>query len=144
MMPGQEPLPRESARILLVEDDPNDQRFLRRALQKTGREIELRVAQDGASALEYLSGVSVQGGPRPTLLVLSDINLPGRSGWDVLAWIRGQPGLSGLPVLLWTSLPTPEGAERARRLGAAQYFSKPKNLEGYALIVASLLSFLGD
>ena len=144
MMPGPEPSACESARILLVEDDPDDQRFLRRALEKTGRRIVLKIAHHGEAALEYLSGISA-GGANPSMhLVLSDIHLPGRSGWEILEWIRGHPGLSALPVLLWTSLPTPEGAERARCLGARRYLSKPKNLEGYSSVAMALLSILGD
>jgi CheY-like chemotaxis protein len=144
MMPGQEPSAYDSARILLVEDDPNDQRFLRRALEKTGRRIVLKVAHDGESALEYLAGFSAGGENPDMLLVLSDIHLPGRSGWDVLEWIRRHPHLSTLPVLLWTSLPTPEGAERARCLGARRYLSKPRSLDGYSTVATALLSILGD
>jgi CheY-like chemotaxis protein len=144
MLLGPNPFSYNPARILLIEDDPNDQRLLARALEKTGRHIPLNVAKDGESGLEYLSFALTREGTKTPAIVLSDIHLPGRSGWDVLEWIRRRPELSELGVLLWTSLPTPEGAERARRLGALRYFSKPKSLEGYATIAASLIAFLGD
>jgi CheY-like chemotaxis protein len=140
-------LPREPARILLIEDDPDDERFLRRALEKSGREVLLDIVRDGRSALEYLSAAATGLDPAPKrtpLLVMSDVHLPLRSGWDVLEWVRRRPELDRLPVLLWTSLPTPEGADRAKALGALRYFSKPRDLAGYGVIAALILSHLGD
>jgi CheY-like chemotaxis protein len=140
-------VPRQPARILLVEDDSNDERFLRRAFEKSGREILLDIVRDGRSALEYLSGTGASQDPtarRTPLLVLSDVHLPLRSGWEILHWIRCRPELDCLPVCLWTSLPTPEGAERAKELGALRYFSKPRDLAGYSSIASLILSHLGD
>jgi CheY-like chemotaxis protein len=138
---------REPARILLIEDDPDDERFLRRALGKSGREILLDIVRDGRSALEYLAAALAIRDPLPRgtpLLVLSDVHLPLQSGWDILRWIRTRPEFSRLPVLLWTSLPTPEGADRAKEFGALRYFSKPRNLAGYGEIASLILSHLGD
>jgi CheY-like chemotaxis protein len=140
-------LAREPARILLVEDHPDDERFLRRALEKSGREILLDIVRDGRAALEYLSTAWAGQDPTPKrtpLLVLSDVHLPLRSGWEILQWIRCRPELSRLPVFLWTSLPTPEGAQRAQELGALRYFSKPRDLAGYGAIATLILSHLGD
>ena len=144
MLISPSPDARECARILLIEDDQNDERFLRRALAKLGRRIALDVATDGNSALEYLLGASGSDAPKNVLLVLSDIHIPLRSGWEVLSWIRGHSRLARLPVFLWTSLPTPEGSERARRLGALLYLSKPRNLDGYSRIASLIVSALGD
>jgi CheY-like chemotaxis protein len=133
--------------LLLIEDDLDDQRLLRRALSKIGRPIVVDVALDGREALDYLSRAWADGAPRlkaRPFLVLSDVNLPVGSGWDVVGWIRNRPELSAVPVLIWTSLPTPEGAERARTMGAIQYLSKPLTLEGYARIAGTIAKFLGD
>ena len=100
--------------LLLVEDDPDDQRLLRHALRASPLEVD--VTADAASAVAYLDRMK-----RRPFLVLSDIHLPGLSGWDLLAWVRARPALDRLPVLLWTSLPNPEGEDRARRLGAAGF-----------------------
>jgi CheY-like chemotaxis protein len=141
------PPARDPARILLVEDDPDDERFLRRAFVKSGREIQLDIVRDGRSALEYLWAAWAEPAATPKrtpLLVLSDVHLPNRSGWDVLEWIRHRPECRRLPVLMWTSLPTLEGAERAKVLGALRYFSKPRDLAGYNSIATLILSYLGD
>jgi len=134
-------------RILLIEDDPDDQRFLRRAFEKTGRNVLIDLASDGQAAVEYLSGARTVAGPaqkKSVHLILSDVHLPLRSGWDVLAWVRERPELSHLPVLIWTSLATPEGAERASGLGARAYLSKPRDLAGYGAIAKLIVSLLGD
>jgi CheY-like chemotaxis protein len=125
-----------NACLLLVEDDPEDQRLLRYALRTSVR-LTVEVASKGEAAIEYLARA------RP-FLILSDIHLPGLSGWELLAWIRGRSELAGIPVLLWTSLPHPEGEERARRMGAAGYVGKPRDLDGYRQVAARVARLLGD
>lgn len=136
-----------SPTLLLVEDDADDLWFMKRALSGTGRPIDLHVATTGQAALDYLArdpaGRMIAPGNTPAL-VLCDVNLPLRSGWDVLGWIRSRKELSALPVFIWTSLPTPQGEERARTLGATRYLSKPHEPDGYRLIAQALLEFLGD
>jgi CheY-like chemotaxis protein len=119
--------------FLLVEDDPDDHRLLRRAVGAHPR-LSMDHAGDVRQALAYL-------GSRFPFLVLSDIHLPGSSGWELLAWIRER---SRMPVLLWTSLPTPDGSRRALSLGADGYVGKPKDLAGYHRIAAWVASYLGD
>jgi CheY-like chemotaxis protein len=123
--------------LLLVEDDPDDRRLLRYAFRTPSPRLSMDVAPEGESAIAYLSRA------RP-FLVLSDIHLPGLSGWDLLSWIRSRPELDGLPVLLWTSLPNPEGEDRARRLGAAGYLGKPRDLDGFLRVAARVSRLLGD
>ena len=128
----------EGARVLLlVEDDPDDQRLLRHALRDAPMAVD--VAPEGESAVAYLARTS-----RRPFLVLSDIHLPGLSGWDLLSWVRARPEFDRLPVLLWTSLPNPEGEDRARRLGAAGYLGKPRDLDGYRQLAARVARLLGD
>jgi CheY-like chemotaxis protein len=132
---------------LLVEDDSNDQMLLRRALSQVAPRVSLRVIADGPSAIEYLSEFagSVRGEVQQQLFfVLLDVYLPRKSGWEILRWIKGQPTLAGVPVVLWTSLPTPEGVAKARELGAVRYFSKPQDLAGYVEIAAFISKYLGD
>ena len=71
-------------------------------------------------------------------------HLPGLSGWDLLAWVRARPEFDRLPMLLWTSLPNPEGKDRALRQGAAGYLGKPRDLDGYRQLAARVARLLGD
>jgi CheY-like chemotaxis protein len=125
--------------MLLVEDDPDDRRFLQWALRKSDLSVTLRIAADGEQAIEYLSRA-----PEPLFLTLSDVHLPKKSGWDVLQWIRRQSRCSHMPVLIWTSLPNPEGAQKALQLGATSYFSKPSTVDGYRKVIEVLSNHLQD
>jgi CheY-like chemotaxis protein len=88
----------KEARVLLVEDDDDDVFILRRAIVAAELPVVLHVAKSGDEAVDYLSGQNGFGDrkrfPIPDLVFL-DLKLPGRDGFDVLAWRRGQPGLKG-------------------------------------------------
>src|ERR1043166_5515933 len=113
--------------ILLVEDDENDVFFFKYAMKKESLGNPLQVARDGQEAIDYLEGTGKFANreefPMPYLIVL-DLKLPFVMGLDVLKWIREQPQLSPIVVVLSSS---PENAdiEAAYRLGATAYLVKP-------------------
>ena len=125
--------------LLLVEDDADDQRIFQWALRKSGLPITVRLAPDGDQAIRFLLR-----GPQRPFLIVTDIHLPRGSGWQVLEWIRGRSDLALVPVLMWTSLPTPEGEQRAHQLGATSYFSKPTDADGYRRLVDRIGAYLRD
>lgn len=125
--------------LLLVEDDQNDQRIFLWAVKKSELPIVVSLAADGEQAIEYLSRA-----PQGLFLILSDVHLPRRSGWDILHWVRRHPVYVRLPLLMWTSLPNPEGAQRALQLGATSYFSKPLDGEGYRNLITTVGNYLRD
>jgi len=91
--------------ILQVEDDPNDVFFLKHAMKKAGVANPIQVAKDGQEAIDYLQGAGkfADRGKFPfPCLVLLDLKLPYVMGLDVLKWIREQPGMA-LVVLLLTA-----------------------------------------
>jgi CheY-like chemotaxis protein len=114
--------------ILLVEDDPNDVLLIQRAFRKAGIACPLHVVSDGDSAVSYLSGqdpyANRQEAPLPTLILL-DLKLPRRSGFEVLSWLRAQPGLKRLPVVVLTSSNELLDVNLAYDLGANSYLVKP-------------------
>ena len=132
------PLPAQPV-MLLVEDDADDRRILQWALWKAELDVTLRIARDGEQAIEFLTHA-----PERLFLTLSDVHLPKKSGWDVLQWIRRQPARARLPVLMWTSLPNPEGEQKAQQLGATSYFSKPLSLEGFLKVASVIGEYLND
>lgn len=125
--------------LLLVEDDADDERIFQWAMRKSGLPITIRLARDGDQAIRFLSR-----GPQRPFLIVSDIHLPRKSGWEVLDWIRRRDEFTLVPVLMWTSLPTPEGAERAHQLGATSYLSKPTDPAGYRKLVDRISGYLRD
>ena len=113
-------------RILHVEDNPDDVLLTAMAFRKAEVLAHLEVATDGQKAIEALSGgASIV----PPACVLLDIKLPSLSGLDVLAWIRQQPNLKRLPVIMLTSSILASDVNRAYDLGANSYLVKPSNLE---------------
>ena len=114
--------------ILLVEDDANDVFFMRRALQLAEDPNPLQVASDGQRAIDYLQGAHGYADrtrfPLPCLVLL-DLKLPQVMGMDVLRWIREQPHLGTIVVLVFTSSRLPPDISKAYRLGANSYLVKP-------------------
>jgi CheY-like chemotaxis protein len=118
----------DGAPVLLVEDDPDDVLLTELAFEETRFPSPLRVVRDGEEAVAYLGGT---GGfadrarfPLPALVLL-DLKLPRRSGFEVLAWIRAHPVLRRLPVVVLTSSRETSDVDRAYGLGASSYIVKP-------------------
>ena len=114
--------------ILLVEDNPHDVLLLQLAFQRASLATRLEVVGDGEAAIAYLSGQAPYGDrhryPLP-ILVLLDLKMPRRSGFDVLAWLQQQPGLQRLPVVVFTASDDVTDINRAYDLGANAYVVKP-------------------
>ena len=134
--------------ILLAEDDPNDVLLIQRAFQRTNVANPLQVVRDGEAAVAYLSGQVPYADrarhPLPALLLM-DLKMPRKSGLEVLEWLRQQPGLKRLPVVVLTSSNQSLDINRAYDLGVNSYLVKPtgfdtllelvKNLDVYWLVL---------
>jgi DNA-binding response OmpR family regulator len=114
--------------ILLIEDDPAAAELLRLALKKAGLRRPLRVLSDGEEAIAYLSSAppfeNREENPPPCLLLL-DVKLPGKSGLEVLSWLRSRFNTRPLPVVILTSSLASKDIEEALRLGIRAYCIKP-------------------
>ena len=114
--------------ILYAEDDENDVYFLERAFKQIGLVDRLRIVTDGDAAITYLSGTAPcehsADHPLPCLVLL-DLKMPGKSGLDVLKWMRSEPSVATVPVLILTSSNQESDIQRAYSLGANGYLIKP-------------------
>ena len=115
--------------ILLVEDDNADAMLIERAIRRAGITYPVRRVGDGDAAVDYLSGLSPykdrEQHPLPVLILL-DLKLPRRSGFEVLSWLRAQnTGVQRLPVVVLTSSSHSQDVNRAYDLGANSYLVKP-------------------
>jgi CheY-like chemotaxis protein len=114
--------------VLLVEDNPDDELFARRAFAKVCPEAQLISARDGEIAIDYLAGRGqFQDRSRYPLpdIVLLDLKLPRKSGLEVLEWLRHESNLRDLGVVVLTSSEETRDVERARSLGVLAYYVKP-------------------
>lgn len=128
--------------ILLVEDDPNDILLTQRAFRKANlTNASLQIVTDGDTAVAYLSGEGEYADrdryPVPVVALL-DLKLPRRSGHEILAWLRQQPELKRLPVVVLTSSKQNPDINQAYDLGANSYLVKPVGLAALVEIVQSL------
>ncbi len=127
--------------ILQVEDEEADIFLLQRVFQRAGIESPLHAVTDGQMAIDYLLGngefADRDKHPLPCLVLL-DLKLPRLSGLELLDWIRNQPGLANLVVVVFSSSAQPQDVERAYSLGANSYIQKPASME-QSLEIAQLL-----
>src|ERR1043166_3833342 len=118
--------------ILVAEDEPTDVFLLRLAFTKAEIPVTLHFVRDGEDAVNYLKGEARYADrgmhPLPDLLLL-DLKMPRLNGFDVLGWLRQQPGLKRLPVAILSSSRLAQDANRAYELGANSYLVKPCDLE---------------
>jgi CheY-like chemotaxis protein len=91
--------------ILLVEDNAGDVFMVREALEEADFPHVLHVVNDGQAAMDYLRHQAAEGGRWPDLVVL-DLNLPGKTGREVMAEMQAEPGLKVLPVAVLTTSPS--------------------------------------
>ena len=137
---GRTPQSHETAPILLVEDDPDDVALIEMALgSKTS--LPLIRVEDGEQAMRYLSAKPPYEDrtlfPLPRLVLL-DLKMPKRNGFDVLAWIQAQPTLAQLAVIVLTGSVREEDRKRAEELGAWEFQVKPVGFAELVRIVRNV------
>jgi CheY-like chemotaxis protein len=122
----------EHAVILLAEDEEDDVILIRRAFAKANISNPLHVVWNGQEAIAYLMGVGEYANrdeyPLPVLILL-DLKMPRVGGFEVLQWLRQQPSLAPLPVLVLTSSERIRDVNEAYRLGANSFLVKPLDFE---------------
>ena len=120
--------------ILLVEDNPRDERLTLRALKKSNIVNDVVVVRDGVEALEYLLGATKNAEremPEMPQLVLLDLKLPKVDGLEVLRAIRANGPTRRLPVVVFTSSSEEEDMIKSYDLGANSYVRKPVEFEEF-------------
>jgi CheY-like chemotaxis protein len=127
--------------VLLVEDDPGDILMTREAFQHHKIQNKLHVVTDGEQALQFLHQTGeYTGAPRPGLILL-DLNLPRRSGHEVLAELKEDPQLRVIPVVILTTSQAEEDILRSYSLHANAYVSKPVDFERFMDVIRQIDSF---
>ena len=127
--------------ILLVEDNPGDVRLTQEALKSSKLQVELSVARDGVEVLSHLRNEGkFADAPKPDLILL-DLNLPRKSGLEVLAEIKNDDNLKNIPVVILTTSESEEDILRSYNLHANCYVTKPVDMNQFLKIVQQIEIF---
>lgn len=127
-------------RILIIEDNRGDVLLVEVALRESGLQFELIHLSDGEMAVDYL--LKLGNGRGSSLdLVLLDLNLPKRDGWEVLETLRSVTLKHPVPVMILSSSSAPHDIVRAERLGVSKYIRKPSTLDEFLAIGQTVKQF---
>ncbi len=127
--------------ILLVEDNPGDARLAMEALKDAKVRNNLHWVADGIEALAFLNQQdSYEDKPRPDVILL-DLNLPRKNGWEVLKALKGSPGLRKIPVVVLTASKRDQDILKSYDLQASCYITKPLDLDQFLTVVKSIENF---
>ena len=130
--------------ILLVEDNPADQRLTLKALENTKVRIDLRIANDGQEALEYLQRLNQfsdpMSSPFPDLIIL-DMNMPKMNGKEFLRAMRAIPEFKIIPVIMFSTSEQEPDIVESYQLGVNAYVTKPVDIKGFYDVFAKLEDF---
>jgi len=138
---GDSALPERDPQVLLVEDSPTDVMIIREILEQAGARSRLHVVEDGMQALEFLRREGTYGAaPRPDLILL-DLQLPRKSGHEVLDEIKSDERLRTIPVVILSSSREERDIAGAYRACANSYVTKPLDYEEFAEAVRLIERF---
>jgi CheY-like chemotaxis protein len=132
--------------ILLVDDSENDLKLMEVAFRKAGFDSPLQMVHDGEEAIAYLKGEGPYADrnkfPLPGVILL-DLNMPMKNGFDVLDWLRSQrQAFKRISTIILTASMRAEDVERAFDLGANSYLVKPSTLEDLIAMIRCLRDWL--
>jgi CheY-like chemotaxis protein len=128
--------------ILYVEDGPDDVFFMQRAFQKVAPDVELKVITNGQQAVDFFGSDQKEGATLgPLALVILDLNLPGRSGLDVLFQIRKKSKYRTVPVILFSASNQQTDIDACYLEGCNAYVIKPSDPESLRRLVSLINDF---
>ena len=132
--------------VLLVEDDLNDVFLVKRAFKKARIQNPLQIVTDGQEAMLYLQGegkyADRQAYPLPKLVVM-DIKMPRRTGFEVLEWVKHDGPLRRIPIVIVSSSDNPDDINRAYEFGANAYMVKPVDYKAVERLFDSITHYWG-
>jgi CheY-like chemotaxis protein len=127
--------------VLMADDDKHAHLLLLRAFRKANSSLLLKVVEDGDEAIKYMEGTGVYADrdvyPVPSLVLL-DLNMPKKDGFEVLQWMRQQPDFKRTVVIIFTTSDELEDINRAYDLGANSYLVKTPLYPEFTELVQSL------
>ncbi len=123
-----------TAAVFIADDNSGDIDLIQLAFEENGMDPDYIIASNGLQAIELLKTAS------PALILL-DIKMPGADGFEVLSFLRSQPRLHDVHVIVMSSSTATMDRERALKLGASQYWPKPARFDDSVHFIGTLRRF---
>jgi two-component system response regulator len=130
--------------ILLVEDEADHRVLVREALVRVQADVPIHEVADGKEAIAWMRRRVAGREPVEGGVVILDLGLPYASGFQVLEWMREDPSLLRVPVVVLTASENPMDADHAFNLGARGYFQKPADFRRYLEIFRRVFEIAND
>jgi CheY-like chemotaxis protein len=127
--------------VLLVEDDPADIELLMEAFQDNRLAFHFNVVKDGVEAMDYLHRTGLYTQNEKPDLILLDLNLPRRNGFEVLQELKADPQLQAIPVVVLTTSDAHADKVKSYRLSAHYFITKPFRFGQFSNVVKSIENF---
>ena len=127
--------------VFAIEDNPADARLIKEGIDDAGLEVDFQMIQSGQQTVERLTEID-RAEPRdhPDLILL-DLNLPGKSGFEVLSIVRNETAFQEVPVVVVSSSENPEDVKRVYDLSANAYVTKPADPDEYIQMINETVGF---
>ena len=132
--------------ILIADDDADDRMFLEQAMRQNGYKQGIQFVHDGEELMDYLNRegqYNSQNAPWPSMLIL-DLNMPRKNGFQALLEIKEDPKLRRLPVIVMTTSSADEDVLKTYNLGVNSFVTKPFNYNRLVEIVGTLKAYWMD
>jgi len=123
--------------ILVVDDDEDDLLTFQRAAARAHLANPIVCLNNGEEVVRYFSSAAAENRPAPVVIIL-DLKMPRMNGFEVLDWLRRQPGLRRIPVIVFTSSSQDPDIARAYEAGANSYLVKPVSFDRMIELLASI------
>jgi len=125
--------------ILIADDDKSDRFLIRHAIEEGNFPLQIEEVADGEELIQFLDNNCKETVPR---FILLDLNMPRKSGFEVLEYMKENPETCPVPVIVLSTSSSPYDISRAKELGAKDYLIKPDDYKGYKEIVQKLNQYL--
>jgi CheY-like chemotaxis protein len=126
--------------IVIVENDEDERHFMREEIEANGRFIILGEFVNGDTLIEWLE----QGQSELPDIILSDLNMPGKNGYDILATLKSDPAFSAISIFITSTSSVISVRERCLSLGASDFLLKPEIFTDYKDFVKNLFKKVTD
>lgn len=124
-------------KILLIDDDKDDQLFFLDALQEIDQSINCDLADNGLKGIDWL-----RKNPPPPGIIFLDLNMPVMNGFECLTFLQSDNDFKNIPVVIFTTSSSPTDKERAGRLGARLFITKPTDFSTLKITLAETINTL--